>query len=234
MNSSSRPVEDDAQRGFITSTDIAAEFGVARPAVSNWRRRYGPDSPTPFPPADADHPIPMWRRERWPEIHAWNEARGGHQPGVRKGTRKRSREGAPYLSIQDIADRLTVSASAVRQWLRKTWPVPFPPPDTTDVDISRTIPYWLPDRLPDIQRWREWHLRHLNTRSTSARPTAPDNSQATNHGTDQGPGQGEADHTSTKSGLPSPAQFVRDRRSTARSGARQGRIVRPSVQRRMR
>jgi len=219
MNASTHATEGSTHPEFITSTDIAAEFGVSSAAVSNWRRRYGPDSPTPFPSPEAGFPMPLWRRERWSEIHAWNETRGGHHPGVRKSSRK-PREDHTYLSIQAIANHLNVTTGAVRQWLRKEWPTPFPPPEARST--SRNLLRWHADRLPDIQRWREWHLRYLATRSNSASSSAPDDDQS------------NADRTRSESAPPSPAHYVRERRSNSRSGVRQGRIVRPSVQRRVR
>jgi hypothetical protein len=95
--------------------------------VSNWRRRYGPGSSTPFPAPEEGQPTPVWRWERWPEIEAWHERRGGHRCGPRSGIRQPV-EGQ-YLSVKDIAEQLNVTPGVVRQWRRKQWSIPFPPPD---------------------------------------------------------------------------------------------------------
>lgn len=147
---------------FLTPTEIAARFGVTLAAVSNWRRRYGPDSTTPFPAPEAGHPTPVWRRERWPEIQAWDEQRGGRRRGRRRGTRRPA--DTEYLSVQGIADRLSVAPRTVRQWRSQTWSIPFPQPDKEIVQKTRTLARWRVERWPDIQWWREWHLNHLATR----------------------------------------------------------------------
>ena len=60
---------------MLTVTDLAKRFGVTVPAVSNWLRRYGPESSTPLPIPDKPAPNPKWRAVRWPEFQLWNEQR---------------------------------------------------------------------------------------------------------------------------------------------------------------
>lgn len=200
---------------FFTSTEIAARFGVTLAAVSNWRRRYGPDSTTPFPAPEDGHPTDVWRQDRWPEIEAWNEQRGGHRRGRRRGTRQPTER--QYLSVKDIAERLNVTPRTVRQWRSKTWSMPFPQPDKEIVQKSRTVARWRAERLPDIQRWREWHLTHLATRSQRQ-----DN-------------QDHASHEITKiPKAPPPSQFLKSGRSTSRTRLRQGRVAHPGVRRGLR
>lgn len=200
---------------FLTSTDIAARFGVTLAAVSNWRRRYGPGSTTPYPAPEDGHPTDVWSQERWPEIEAWNEKRGGHRRGRRRGTRQPTE--SPYLSVKDIAERLNVTPRTVHQWRSKTWSIPFPKPDKEIVQKSRTLARWRVDRLPDLQWWRKWHVNHLATRSQDQ-----DN---------QDPAPYE--NAETPKALP-PSQFLKSGRSTSSARLRQGRVAHPGVLRGLR
>ncbi len=209
VNAASHP----ALPKFFTCTDIAARFGVTLAAVSNWRRRFGPDSPTPFPAPEEGHPTPVWGWDRWPEIDAWQVRRGGSRRGRRSGAGRRTdRE---YLTVKDIADLLNVTPGAVRRWRRTAWSLPFPQPDKEITQKTRTVSLWRAERLPDIQWWREWHLNHLARRSQR-------------HGI-----KDSAPQASAPGALP-PSAFLKPARSTSRSGVRQGRVVRPSVRRSLR
>lgn len=202
---------------FFTCTDIAARFGVTLAAVSNWRRRFGPGAENPFPAPDEGHPTPVWRWERWPEIDAWHERRGGHRPG--RPSTPRQRADGRYLSMKDIAERLNVTPGAVRQWRRALLPIPFPQPDKEITQKTRTVSLWREDRWPDIQGWREWHLNHLATRKHPAHASQRE---------DRVPEQ------SPETALPPPSHYLKIGRSTSRGAVRQGRVVRPNIRRRLR
>ncbi|WIV59044.1 hypothetical protein [Amycolatopsis nalaikhensis] len=60
-----------------------------------------------------------------------------------------------YLGMNGLAERLGVTRHAVDKW-RRRYPAdsahPFPEPD---VEIDGGVPGWLPERLPEIELWRE-------------------------------------------------------------------------------
>lgn len=210
------PISDPCRRRSLPPPTSPSVFGVARAAVSNWRRRYGPGSSTPFPAPEEGHPTPVWHWERWPEIDAWHEQRGGYRRGRRTNTRRPSE--SQFLSVKDIADQLNVTSGVVRQWRRKQWSIPFPPPDEEITQNSRTVARWRADRLPDIRWWREWHLNHLATRSRqrSRQDSSPSESP---------------DRQGAKVTFPPPSHFLKSVGSPFRAGVRQGRLAHPTVRR---
>lgn len=59
-----------------------------------------------------------------------------------------------HLGVNGIAERLGVTRHAVDKWRGRYPPEsthPFPEPD---VEIDGGVPGWLPERLPEIERWR--------------------------------------------------------------------------------
>ncbi len=148
---------------YLTSTDIATRFGVSLACVSNWRRRFGPDSTHPFPAPEPGHPTPVWHRDRWPEIDAWNKQRGGHRAGRRKPgpSTRRCRNG--YLHLADVADLLGVSRSYVRQWVKsyRPLPEPFPVPDEVTTRGDKRLMWWREARRDELVGWRQRHLTYL-------------------------------------------------------------------------
>lgn len=149
---------------YLTSTDVAARFGVSLACVSNWRRRYA-DTSTPFPAPEEGHPTPVWHRDRWPDIAAWNKQRGGHRAGRRKrGTntpRRRGRDG--YLHLADVAELLEVLRSYVRQWVNgdRPLPEPFPVPDEVTTRGDKRLVWWRESRRDELVEWRQRHLAYL-------------------------------------------------------------------------
>jgi hypothetical protein len=196
---------------FFTSSDIAGKLGVTLAAVSNWRRRYGPDSAFPFPAPDEADP-PRWRTERWAEIDAWQRIRGGSKTGPR-GPRVPVRD-AREVVVADIASRLGVTPGLVYQWNAAHLPRRFPPP--REIPQGTRVRYvWSVDQWDAILNWRAWHLDYIGGR------TDPDSS----------PSSMDAAVEPT---MPSPAQFLRDRPARERSGARPGHVIRLNVRRRLR
>ncbi|MFL6125759.1 hypothetical protein [Actinophytocola sp.] len=201
---------------YFTSSDIAAHFGVTVAAVSNWRRRYGSGSPTPFPAPDEDHPIPLWQQDRWPEIDAWQERRRGSRRGPR--TTLLQQPDGLHLSIATMAEKLNVTPATVRRWRRIPMPTPFPLPDKEIIQKTRTIPLWREEQWPDIQAWREWHLtsgagRQRSTRASQHEVPSGQDPQAT---------------------LPPPSHYLNARRGSSRTGVRRGHVRRASVRRMVR
>lgn len=99
------PASDD----MIRITDLAKRFGVTVPAVSNWIRRFGPESFLPFPTPDEITPHPRWHADRWPEIELWNDQRARL---VRRGRRPQQRP-TPEPTSHQVAVGPTVSMDAV-------------------------------------------------------------------------------------------------------------------------
>lgn len=67
---------------------------------------------------------------------------------------------ARYLGQAAISRRLGEGRHVVGTWRNryKDSPTPFPEPDVLigdGEDDERAIPGWLPERLPEIRRWRD-------------------------------------------------------------------------------
>lgn len=148
---------------YLTSTDIAARFGVSLACVSNWRRRFGPDSTHRFPAPEPGHPSPVWHHDRWPEIVAWNERRGGHRTGPRPASARRRRGRDGFLHLADVARLLEVSRSYVRQWVNGDSPLPepFPVPDEVSTRGDKRHMWWREARRDELVEWRQRHLAYL-------------------------------------------------------------------------
>lgn len=87
---------------MLTVTDLAKRFDVTVPAVSNWLRRYGPESPAPLPVPDKPAPNPTWRAERWPEFELWNEQRTQIKRGPKRKKISRRSIAGNLMAMDDV------------------------------------------------------------------------------------------------------------------------------------
>ncbi|WP_093575774.1 hypothetical protein [Amycolatopsis rubida] len=104
---------------MLTVTTLAKRFNVTPSAVSNWLKRYGPESEAPLPRPDKPAPQPMWRADRWPEFERWNENRKLIKRGPKPENISRKPVADSPMTMDPVLDSIREVAAYARDQMRR-------------------------------------------------------------------------------------------------------------------